>query len=104
MINEVNVKDALVFINEGAVVLDVRTKEEYKEGHIDGSKNIDIHDVTFKEQIEKFDKSKKYIVCCASGARSARAIQMMIDTGFIDTHNLLGGMTGWKKEGLGVVE
>jgi len=79
MANEISVKEAKMCIDGGAIVLDVRTKEEFEGGHINGSKNIDIYNPTFKEQVGEFDKSRGYVVCCASGGRSAKATQMMID-------------------------
>jgi rhodanese-related sulfurtransferase len=104
MSNEISVKEAKMCIDGGAIVLDVRTKEEFDGGHIEGSKNIDIHSVTFKEQVEKFDKSRGYVVYCASGGRSAKATQIMLDSGFGDVHSLLGGLAGWKKEGMLLIE
>ncbi|HEC30577.1 MAG TPA: rhodanese-like domain-containing protein [Candidatus Yonathbacteria bacterium] len=103
MEKEINAGEAKICIDKGAVILDVRTKEEYERGHIEGSKNIDIHDATFVEQVEKFDRSQSFVVYCASGARSLNAIQMMIDMGFGDVHSMSGGIADWKKEGMEVV-
>jgi len=49
------------------VVLDVRTPEEYKGGHIAGAKNIDFNGDDFEKQIAALDKSKTYVVHCAAG-------------------------------------
>ena len=102
MINEIDIREAKKCIDGGAVVLDVRTKEEYDDGHITGSVNIDIHNPDFEEKITNLDKERSYIVCCASGARSARATEVMENLGFEDVYNLSGGMTEWKKEGMEV--
>lgn len=102
MINEIDVKEAKKCIDGGAVVLDVRTKDEYYGGHIPGSVNIDIHSENFNEEVSKLDKERSYVVCCASGARSARATEAMENLGFKDVYNLSGGMTEWKKEGMEV--
>lgn len=104
MANEISVKEAKMCIDGGGIVLDVRTKDEYDEGHIDGSKNIDIHDTSFSQQVDSLDKKRSYVVCCASGGRSAKATQKMLDMGFGDVHSIVGGMSEWKKEGLPVVE
>ena len=104
MANELNVKEAKAFIDGGATVLDVRTKEEYERGYIVGSTNIDIHDSAFDEKISKLDKEKSYVVCCASGGRSLNAVKIMSGLNFNDAYSLSGGMMDWKKEGMEVVE
>ena len=103
MINEINTKEAKIRIDNGAIVLDVRTGDEHKDGHIEGSNNIDIFDEAFSEQLENLDKSKSYIVCCASGNRSAKATQIMTDMGFGDVQNLVGGMSEWEREEMPIV-
>ena len=100
MIDEINVRDVEKYIEQGAIVLDVRTKDEYNNGHISGSINIDIHSNVFKENVDKLDKERSYVVCCASGGRSAKATQVMLGMGFGDVHNMIGGMIDWEKEGL----
>jgi len=104
MINEINTKEARVYIDGGAIVLDVRTKEEYEGERIKESMNVDIHSPSFMEQIENLDKERSYVVYCASGARSLSAVNMMLELGFSDAHSLAGGIAGWKKDGMGVEE
>lgn len=89
----VNFKD-----NENAVLLDVRTAEEFGEGHIAGALNIDIFSPLFKEEIEKLDKNKAYYIVCRSGGRSASAAGAMETLGFQQVSNLDGGMMGWMGE------
>jgi phage shock protein E len=81
------------------VVLDVRTKEEYREGHIPGSVLIDFNADDFEQQVAKLDKSKTYLVHCAAGGRSARACKKMDQLGFQKLYNLEGGMGAWEKAG-----
>jgi len=104
MTNDVDIKGAKRCIDGGAIVLDVRTEEEFKEGHIKGSTNIDFHSADFNEQVEKLDKSRSYVVYCVSGGRSAKAEQVMLDMGFEDVHSMVGGITEWKNKGFPVVE
>ena len=59
------------------VVLDVRTKKEFAAGHIAGTKNLDFHSPDFEKEISKLDKTKIYLVHCASGRRSALACEKM---------------------------
>ena len=81
------------------VVLDVRTKEEYKAGRIPGSVLIDFNADDFEQQVAKLDKNKTYLVHCAAGGRSARACKKMDALGFKKLYNLEGGMGAWEKAG-----
>ena len=83
----------------GAVVLDVRTVEEFESGYIPNAKNIDLRmGPGFIDEINTLDKNKSYYVYCRSGARSAQAVQLMRDLGFDETYNLLGGILEWEGE------
>ena len=82
-----------------AVVLDVRTEEEFESGYIPNAINIDIQmGNIFIDEINTLDKNKSYYVYCRSGARSAQAVQLMRDLGFNETYNLLGGILEWEGE------
>src|SRR5688572_3199961 len=70
------------------VVLDVRTKEEYEEGHIPGALLVDFNSPDFNEKIARLDKSKTYLVHCAAGGRSARACKKMDTMNFQKVYNL----------------
>ncbi|MGO4904151.1 rhodanese-like domain-containing protein [Flavobacterium sp. W20_MBD1_R3] len=83
--------------DENAVILDVRTAEEFSEGFIANAINIDIHSgQDFVNEIETLDKNKKYYVYCRSGMRSAKACEIMNQLGFENTYNLIGGITEWE--------
>ena len=75
--------------SEGAQIVDVRTKAEFDSGNIPGSKNIPLQ--ILGTQLNKFDKNKPVITCCASGMRSATAKGILKSNGFKEVHN--GG--GW---------
>jgi rhodanese-related sulfurtransferase len=82
-----------------AVILDVRTEDEFSEGMIPGAINIDIYKGQgFIYSIEELDKSKNYYVYCRSGGRSGQACSIMSQLGFESTYNLLGGMMNWEGE------
>ncbi|RAV29833.1 rhodanese-like domain-containing protein [Sinomicrobium soli] len=83
--------------DSSAVILDVRTAEEFEEGYIPNAINIDIRQGQgFIDELEKLDKSKTYYVYCRSGARSAQACSLMEQLGFEEAHNLLGGILEWE--------
>jgi rhodanese-related sulfurtransferase len=85
--------------DENAVILDVRTEDEFNEGFIANAINIDIHrGQDFVNEIENLDKSKNYYVYCRSGMRSAKACEIMNQLGFENAYNLIGGITEWEGE------
>ena len=81
------------------VVLDVRTKKEFDEGHVPGAVNMDVNAPDFLEKAAKLDKSKTYLVHCAAGRRGAKACDQMSGLDFPKLYNLEGGFTAWKKAG-----
>lgn len=84
---------------KSAVVLDVRTKKEYQEGHIAGSVLLDFNSPDFEKELAKLDKNKTYLVHCAAGGRSARTCKKMDGLNFSKVYNLEGGMGAWEKAG-----
>ena len=86
-------------LQKDTVVLDVRTAQEYKQGHVPGSVNIDINDPQFRKKVAELDKSKTYLVHCARGVRSARAAKIMSPMGFDHLFDYHGGFDEWKKSG-----
>lgn len=80
-------------------ILDVRTFEEYTDGHIPDAINIDYYSPTFRIQLDSLDKNDIYLVYCSSGNRSGRAVDTMQVSGFIETYNMLGGISAWISAG-----
>jgi rhodanese-related sulfurtransferase len=79
-----------------AVVLDVRTPEEYATGSLENANNVDYLDEDFfVSEMEKADKSITYYVYCRSGARSANACMLLEQMGFETVYNLRGGINNW---------
>jgi phage shock protein E len=72
-------------ISNGAVILDVRTKNEYQSGHLRNSINIPIDKLP--QNIKKLNKDKPIITCCASGSRSASARRILNSNGFEQVYN-----------------
>lgn len=80
-------------------LVDVRTQQEYENGYIENSQNIDIKSPTFEEDILKLDKTKPVIVYCKSGGRSAKCTKKLKAAGFIKIYDLEGGLEKWKFSG-----
>jgi L-ascorbate metabolism protein UlaG (beta-lactamase superfamily)/rhodanese-related sulfurtransferase len=87
----------LMLEDSTAQLLDVRTKEEYMAGYIEGAINIDyLQEEKFKEEIKKLDRRKTYYVYCRSGRRSHNAAVLMQELG-LRVVNLKGGFLAWKE-------
>ena len=84
----------------GLVVLDIRTPEEYGEGHLAGSSNLDFYEPDFATSLDALDKDLPYFVYCRSGNRSSTAIETMKDLGFTEVYELDGGIVKWAEAGL----
>lgn len=80
-----------------AVILDVRTEDEWEEGVIPGAVLNDIYKGQgFIYRLEELDKTKNYYVYCKAGGRSSQACSIMNQLGFETTYNLEGGMMHWE--------
>jgi rhodanese-related sulfurtransferase len=77
-------------------LIDVRTPEEYQQGHIKNAKNINVYDANFEKEIQKLDKSKPVYIYCRSGNRSRSAAQVLSNNGFKTIFDLQGGITAWQ--------
>ena len=79
--------------NDGAVLIDVRTAEEYRDGHIDGSVNIPLDRISSVDNIVK-DKSTPLYVHCLSGGRSGQAVSYLKQMGYTNVKNI-GGISSY---------
>jgi len=78
-------------VKQGAIILDVRSKREFAEGHISSSINISVDKLNTSMDLFK-DKRRPIITCCASGERSTQARAILKAKGFPEVHD--GG--GWR--------
>lgn len=88
-------------VNEGAVLLDVRTTEEYSARHLDKAVNISVDKLSAQmSEVEKLtsgDKTKPIVVYCQAGGRAGRAKEMLTKAGYTQVTNL-GGIDDWDKK------
>jgi rhodanese-related sulfurtransferase len=83
--------------NEETIVLDVRTKQEYDQGHIEGSVLLPVDEISAKAEEVLKDKEAKILVYCRSGNRSATAAKTLIEMGYENVLDF-GGIIDWPYE------
>jgi len=74
--------------------VDVRTVEEYKQGHVPGAINIPVQ--VLADRLNEVPKDKQVYVYCESGVRSAKAAKLLATSGFTNIENMGDGMRGWR--------
>ncbi|BDY07046.1 rhodanese-like domain-containing protein [Ferrimonas sp. YFM] len=104
-VKNIPAQQAVQMINkEDAVVVDVRSDEEFRKGHIANAKHIPLAEIK-NNQLSTLEnhKSAPIIVVCNAGVSSVQAAQMLVSAGFEKVFSLQGGMTDWKAANLLVV-
>lgn len=98
---DISVQEAASLISRTptVVVLDIRTPREFRQGHIADAENIDFLSPGFEKALQEFDKDKTYLVHCASGGRSTKALRVFRDLDFQKVYHLKEGMNGWVAAG-----
>lgn len=89
--------------NPDFIIIDIRTPQEYEAGHIPNAINIDYYSPTFKEELNKLDKSKTYLIYCRTGHRSGTTMPIMKELGFQKVYEIKGGIMAWASKGYPVV-
>jgi len=96
-------QEAAAIAASGVTVIDVRTPEEYAEGHIDGSLLIDLSSPSFLDEVGALDPAEEYLVYCRSDNRSGQAVAMMAELGFDRLWDLDGGVIAYAAAGFPLV-
>ncbi len=79
------------------VLLDIRTVDEFSQGHIANAINQDFYQAQdFDTKLDSLDKNSQYFIYCRSGNRSGQALQLMRQKGFTNVTNLDGGIVAWQ--------
>jgi rhodanese-related sulfurtransferase len=103
---DVSIDKAAEMLDSGekVTVLDVRTPEEYADGHLKEAVNVDFNGGDFESQIAKLDPSKPYLVHCAAGGRSGKSMELFKKLKFTKIYHLADGYNGWTDAGKPVVK
>lgn len=94
-LNNVNQID---FTNKSNVLIDVRTPEEYAEGHVPGAINLDVKNDAFAKKVSELDSTKNYYIYCRSGVRAKSAEAIMLENNLKKVHTFQDGMMTYKGE------
>lgn len=86
--------------SDNLVILDVRTKDEYENGCIEGATNLDVQDPAFDKMLKLMDMKKVYLVYCQAGIRSKIAADKMQELGYKKVYHMHEGIEGWKRSRL----
>jgi len=91
-INEISYKELLQKIKEGGILIDVRTKQEFLEGHLDGAILIPYYEI--RKRIVNIIPNKKQVILlyCQNGGRSIKAYESLNKIGYTNIYNLKGGL------------
>jgi rhodanese-related sulfurtransferase len=96
--------EAVRLMNEGAVLVDLRSTNQFKDGHITGAKNIPGDQVAADpKSVEKL-ASKTVVLYCDDGATTAAAQRTLNAAGIKNVFSLRGGLAAWKQENLPVAK
>lgn len=96
--------DAVRLMNQGALLVDVRTQAEFDSGHIIDARHVPQEQVAQAGETLKRFKDKVVITCCESGMRSGAAARVLKTQGFTKVVNLRGGLQAWRAENLPLVK
>ena len=80
-------------------LIDVRTAKEYNSGHIEGATHMHLYDADFSTRADSLDKNKTVYVYCKVGGRSAEAVDILKQKGFVHIVELKGGIDAWNQAG-----
>lgn len=96
--------DAVRLMNQGALLVDVRSQAEFDGGHIIDARHVPQEAVAESAETLKRFKDKVVITCCESGMRSGAAARVFKAQGFTKVVNLRGGLQAWRAENLPLVK
>lgn len=81
-------------------LLDVRTAEEFGDGHVAHAVNIDVLQDDFSDKVKDLNKEQPVYLYCRSGKRSAKASSILKDMGFKEIYDMEGGYLQWESENI----
>ena len=92
---DISDEDLSSIILKGAIIVDVRSPQEYEEGHMEGAILLPEYDIKKKAREVLQDKNKDIVVYCSSGTRSKKAQEELNDMGYMKVYNLYNGFQNY---------
>ena len=92
---EINMQELDEKQKNGAVIVDVRSSQEYNEGHIDGAINIPYYEIKKNVNSVFRNKNQEIVLYCQTGFRSKQAYKKLIKLEYKKVYNLYGGLDNW---------
>jgi len=96
--------DAIRMMNEGAVLVDVRPANEFKDSHIAGARNVPGDQIAGDAKALEKLSGKTLIMCCDSGSMASAAVRTLARAGLKNVFSLRGGLAAWRHDNLPVVK
>lgn len=103
-VKTIDVRQGQAMKEQGAVLLDVREPDEYREAHVPGSILVPLGQLKSRLQEIRALGSKPVAVICRSGRRSSVAAELLMQAGWTNVYNVQGGMIAWERAALPIVE
>lgn len=105
-IRSIDSKEAKTILekHQDIVILDVRTPKEFSAGHVTGAQNVDFQGEDFTEQLQLLNPDQEYLIYCAIGGRSGKAMKQMEKMGFKKVLNVADGFPGLSDKGIPVTK
>lgn len=103
----ISVRDAAALLQnapDGLIILDVRTPQEFREGHLAGARNVDFFGGRFEMETADLPRGATLLIYCRSGKRSAAAAETLGEAGMNRILHMYQGIEGWKDAGLPLVK
>jgi len=96
--------EAIRLVNDGAVLVDLRSANQFKDGHIEGARNVPADQLAADAKALERLAGKKLVLYCDNGATTNAALRTLAGAGAKDVFSLRGGLAAWKQENLPVVK
>ncbi len=96
--------EAVRLMNDGALLVDVRNVNQFKDGHIAGARNVPGDQIAEGAKALEKLRDKTLITCCDSGVTSGAAARKLGELGFKQVYNLRGGLAAWRQDNLPVTK
>ena len=95
---------AIQLMNKGALVIDVRSHDQYAAGHIGEARNITAADLPAQADSLKRFRDKPIVLCCDTGVIAGGAARRLAGLGFTQVAALRGGLNGWRQDNLPLIK